>query len=152
MCSGGHLFLPSVVEAVGGAFGRLSLGSTARVIVVLPSATLMPVSRSRSASRAPSQGKRSRDLEAGSRTIRVSLLSSWFVSVVRVCARLIDSPLIPGPGFFGEGLLPSLLGFSSVTLSHNFQAFVDPCFQVPPVSSVFFPLAMTSFTGFGPRL
>ena len=37
----------------------------------------------------PSQGKRARDLEAGSRTIRVTLLFSWFVSVVRVCA-LID--------------------------------------------------------------
>ena len=57
-------------------FGRLFLGSTVRVIVVHPSAVLMPVSRSRSSSRAPFTGQ----TRARSRTNRVA-------------GRLIDSPL-----------------------------------------------------------
>ena len=55
-------------------FGRLFLGSPARGTVVRVSVIPVPVSRSRSASHAPSQGKRARDLEAGSRAIRFASL------------------------------------------------------------------------------
>ena len=80
----GISFYPSRQLAAAGLipFGRLSLGSPARVIVVLPSATLMQFQDRAAHLVHPSQGKRARGLEACSRTIRVSLLSSWFVSVV----------------------------------------------------------------------
>ena len=101
----------------------------------------------------PSQGKRARDLEAGSRTIRVSLLFSWCVSVVRVYARLIDSPLNPvsWPWFPWGGVASFFIYFLFCGTLAQFSSTCGPWFSSSPFFLFIFPCSMTSFTGFGPR-
>ena len=153
----GISFCPLVIEAVGGGWSDFLRSVVAWI--ASESNRCSPVRHSDASFKIAKRISCTLHMENGRAILKRAPEQSWShccslgLSLLSESVQLIDSPLNPvsWPWFLGEGLLPSLYGSSSVALSHNFQAFVDPCFQVPPVSSVFFPFALTSFTRFGPR-